>query len=116
MAKLFLDLLDDTPCKTTGLGNPTRLVRHRGGAAAPLGRRDEARKYRQEAIRVWTEIRFRPEVALTRLQLAELILDRYPDDKKEVMEHLAFCIPEFRDMKVKPALERALRHKEILRA
>ena len=67
MAKLFLDLLGDTPCKTTGLGNPTCLARHLGGAAALLGRHDEARKYRQEAIRVWTEIRFRPEVALTRL-------------------------------------------------
>jgi eukaryotic-like serine/threonine-protein kinase len=53
-------------------------------------------------------MRFRPELALTRLQLAELILDHYPDEKKEAVEHLAFCIPEFRDMKMKPWLERAL--------
>jgi hypothetical protein len=92
------------------------VARHLGGAAALLGRHDEARKHYQEAIKVCTDMRFRPELALTRLQLAELLLDHYPDEKKEAVEHLAFCIPEFRDMKMQPWLERALRHKEILRA
>jgi len=36
--------------------------------------------------------------------------------KKEAVEHLAFCIPEFHEMKMQPSLERALRHKEILKA
>ena len=61
-------------------------------------------------------MKFRPELTLTHLQLAELILDHYPDEKKEAVEHLAVCIPEFRDMKMKPWLERALRHKEVLKA
>jgi eukaryotic-like serine/threonine-protein kinase len=115
-AELFLNLLDDTPFKTTGLLTPTCVARHLGGAAALLGRHEEARKHYQEAIKVCTEMGFRPELALTRLELAELILDHYPDDKKEAVEHLAFCIPEFRDMNMKPCLERALRHKEILKA
>ena len=34
----------------------------------------------------------------------------------EALEHLDFAIAEFRDMKMQPSLERALRHKEILGA
>jgi tetratricopeptide (TPR) repeat protein len=81
-----------------------------------LGRNEEARKYYQEAIKVCTETRFRPELALSRLQLAELLLERYPQEKKEAVEHLDFAISEFREMKMQPWLERALRHKEILKA
>jgi tetratricopeptide (TPR) repeat protein len=95
---------------------PTSLDRHLGGAAALLGRYDEARKHYLEAIRVCTEMRFRPELALTRLQLAELLLEHYPAEKKEALEHLDFAIKEFREMKMQPSLERALRHKEILKA
>ena len=61
-------------------------------------------------------MRFRPEIALSRLQLAELLLEHYPDEKAEALEHLDFAIKEFREMKMKPSLERALRHKEILGA
>ena len=77
---------------------------------------DEARQYYQEAIKVCTEMPFRPELALTRLQLAELLFDHYPDEKKEALEHLDFAINEFREMKMQPSLERALRHKDILKA
>ena len=59
---------------------------------------------------------FRPELALTKLQLAELLLEHSPDKKKEALEHLDFAINEFREMKMQPSLERALRHKEILGA
>ena len=93
----------------------TCTARHLGGASALLGRYDEARKYYQEAIKVCTEVKFRPEIALTRLQLAELLLEHYPDEKKEAVEHLDFAIKEFREMKMQPSLERALRHKEILK-
>jgi hypothetical protein len=79
-------------------------------------RHDDARQYYQEAIKVCTEMRFQPELALTRLQLAELLLERYPDEKKEVLEHLDFAIKEFREMKMQPSIERALRHKNILKA
>jgi hypothetical protein len=61
-------------------------------------------------------MRFRPELALTRLQLAELLLEHYPDEKSEALGHLDFAINEFREMKMQPSLERALRHKEILGA
>jgi tetratricopeptide (TPR) repeat protein len=95
---------------------PTCIPRHLGGAAALLRRHDDARKYYEEAIKVCTEMRFRPELALTRLQLAELLLEHYPVEKKEALEHLDFAINEFREMKMQPSLERALRHKDILKA
>jgi tetratricopeptide (TPR) repeat protein len=102
--------------RITGWAFITCVPRHLGGAAALLGRPEEARNHYQEAIRVCTDMRFRPELALTLLQLAELLLEHYPDEKKEALEHLDFAINEFREMKMQPSLERALRHKEILGA
>jgi tetratricopeptide (TPR) repeat protein len=86
------------------------------GAAAFLGKIDEARVRYQKALEIATEMRFKPELALTRLQLAELLLNHYPDEKKEALEHLDFAIKEFREVKMQPSLERALRHKNILKS
>ena len=55
----------------------------------------------------------RTEIALTRLQLAELLLEHYPDEKADALEHLDFAINEFREMRMRPSLERALRRREI---
>jgi tetratricopeptide (TPR) repeat protein len=115
-AELLLNRFKDTGLITTGLFLPTCIVRHLGGAAALLERYDEARQYYLEAIKVCTEMPFRPELALSKLQLAELLLEHYPDEKKEALEHLDFAIKEFREMKMQPSLERALRHKDILKA
>lgn len=81
-----------------------------------MDRYEEARHHYQEAIRICTEMRFRPELALSRLELAELLLEHYPQEKSEAIAHLDFCIPEFRDMKMNTYLDRALHHKEILKA
>ena len=116
ITELLLDRLSLYTQKTTGLTWLTCIARHLGAAAALLERYDEARKHYQEAIRVCTEMRFRPELALSRLQLAELLLDHYPNEKKDALEHLDFAIKEFREMKMQPSLERALRHKDILKA
>jgi tetratricopeptide (TPR) repeat protein len=115
-AELLLRRLAGSSSHTSGLWLTTCKERHLGGAAALLGRYEEARKHYQEAIRVCTGMRFRPELALTRLQLAELLLEHYPKERAEALEHLDFAIAEFRDMKMQPSLERALRHKEILKA
>jgi tetratricopeptide (TPR) repeat protein len=115
-AELLLRRLAGGKSQTSGLWHTTCAGRHLGGAAALLGRYEEARKHYQEAIKGCTEIRFRPELALTRLQLAELLLEHYPKERAEALEHLDFAIAEFQDMKMQPSLERALRHKEILKA
>ncbi len=115
-AELLLDRLEEAKSFLTILGYLTCPARHLGGAAALLGRYDQARKYYREAIKVCTEMPFRPELALSHLQLAELLLEHYPDEKKEALEHLDFAIKEFREMKMQPSLERALKHKDILKA
>jgi tetratricopeptide (TPR) repeat protein len=115
-AELLLNRFKNSGLVTNGFWHPTCIPRHLGGATALLERYDEARQYYQEAIKVCTEMPFRPELALTRLQLAELLLEHYPAEKKEALEHLDFAIKEFREMKMQPSLERALRHKDILKA
>jgi tetratricopeptide (TPR) repeat protein len=115
-AELLLHRLAGSSSVMSGLWHTTCTARHLGAAAAFLGRHDEARKYYQEAIRACTEMKFRPELALTHLQLAELLLEYYPKERAEALEHLDFAINEFREMKMQPSLERALRHKEILKA
>ena len=85
-----------------------------GEAAALLGQPEDARAYYAEALEVCERVRFRPEIALTRLHLAELLLQGTPEEKAQAREHLEFAIGEFREMKMKPALERALRHKSVL--
>jgi tetratricopeptide (TPR) repeat protein len=115
-AELLLRRLADSSAPTSGRHHITCTARHLGAAAALLGRPDEARAHYQTALEVATEMRFRPEVALTRLQLAELFLEHYPEERAEALEHLDFAIAEFRDMKMQPSLERALRHKDILKA
>ena len=87
-----------------------------GGAARLLGEREQARAHYRRAIEICRQIRFRPEIALTRLELAELLLEHYPDLRAEALEHLDFAIGEFREMKMQPALEQALRHKGLLGA
>ena len=114
--ELLLNRFSGSGLYTPGFWYTTCIPRHLGGAAALLDRPEEARQHYNEAIRVCTEMRFRPELALTRLQLAELILEHYPDEKSDALEHLDFAINEFREMKMQPSLERALRHKEILGA
>ena len=91
-------------------------ARHLGAAAALLGEPQKARAYYEQALEAAGKIRFRPEIALTRFQLAELLLEHYPDERGEALEHLDFAIGEFRDMKMQPSLERALRHRDILKA
>ena len=53
------------------------------------------------------KIGFRPEIALIRLQLAELLLEHYPAERTSAIEHLDFAIGEFHEMKMQPSLEKA---------
>ncbi|MEW6184977.1 MAG: protein kinase, partial [Thermodesulfobacteriota bacterium] len=115
-AELLLKRFSGTGVCTSGIFQTTCIPRHMGEAAALLGRYDEARQHYQEAIRICTEMKFRPELALSRLQLAELLLEQFTEERTEAIAHLDFSISEFRDMKMQPSLERALRHKEILKA
>jgi DNA-binding NarL/FixJ family response regulator len=89
------------------------VARHLGDAAALVGDRIAARGYYAQALESAGKIRFRPELALTHLRLAELLLKEADDAARpEALEHLDLAIPELRDMKMQPALERALALRE----
>jgi tetratricopeptide (TPR) repeat protein len=94
-------------------GSTARLL---GEAAVLLGQPKEARAHYQQALDVCAKVRFRPESAITRLLIAELLLEHYPKEQAEAQVHLEFAIDEFRAMKMQPYLERALRHKGLLHA
>jgi tetratricopeptide (TPR) repeat protein len=95
---------------------PSCLAARLGEASLLMGDTKEARRYFEQAVQVCTEVRFRPELALSRLGLAELLLDHYPDEHDAAIVHLDFAIAELRDMKMQPALERALGRRGLLKA
>jgi DNA-binding CsgD family transcriptional regulator len=84
----------------------TCIARHLGDAAALLGDETAAHAYYLQALESAGKIHFRPELALTQVRLAELSVDE--GDGSEALEYLDLAIPELRDMKMQPGLERAL--------
>lgn len=108
-AELLLRRFADCSFSTTGIIYLTCISRHLGAAAALLRRPEDARRHYDEALKVCTEMRFRPELALTRLQIAELLLEHYPGEKSDALQHLDFAIKEFREMKMQPSLDRAMK-------
>jgi ATP/maltotriose-dependent transcriptional regulator MalT len=93
----------------------TCVGRHLGDAAALVGDRTAARAYYAQALESASKIRFRPELALTHLRLAELLLkDADEAGRSDALEHLDLTIPELQDMKMQPSLERALALRETL--
>ena len=104
----FLDRYTGSGIHFNGIHFATCVDRHLGAGAALLERYDEAKKHYHEAIRVCTEMPFRPELALSRFQLAELQLEHFPEERTEALEHLEFAISEFEEMKMKPSLEKAI--------
>jgi DNA-binding CsgD family transcriptional regulator len=87
----------------------TCIARHLGDAAVLVGDRAAARAYYLQALEAAGKIRFRPELAVTHLRLAELLLEEAEEPaRSEALEHLAIAIPELQEMHMQPALERAL--------
>lgn len=103
------------------------VARDLGKAAVLTGDWKGARANYEKALTWATKISHRPEVALTRFGIAEMLLaeaERAKGDteqtagvlRSQAQAHLDFAIGEFRSMKMKPALEQALRHKGLLTA
>jgi DNA-binding CsgD family transcriptional regulator len=84
----------------------TSVGRPLGDAAALLGDRTSARAYYEQALYAANKIRFRPELALTHLRFAELLV--VERDGSEARQHLEAALSEFTDMKMQPALQRGL--------
>jgi DNA-binding CsgD family transcriptional regulator len=102
------------PCALADWGLTT-VARHLGAAATLLGDRTRARDYYEQALAAAGAIRFRPEMALTHLQIAEVLADE-PRTQGDARQHLESAIEEFRAMKMRPALERALALRDRLQA
>jgi hypothetical protein len=94
------------------LGDATCVARHLGDASTFLGDVDSARRYYAQALDVATRIRFRPEIAMARLALAELLLGHYPEERGAAIDEFDFAIAELAEMKMRPALEHAARLRE----
>jgi DNA-binding CsgD family transcriptional regulator len=91
----------------------TCVARHLGDASVLVGDRTAARAYYRQAVQTAGKIGFRPELALAHLRLAELLLEEADDAaRSEAVERLDLAIPELRDMKMRPGLERALALRE----
>ncbi len=117
VARLAFDRLRGTPLVTSGIfAGLVCIARLLGDLAAVLGERDEAYAYYEQAFGVCDEMRLRPEKALTALGLAELLLAGEEAEQAEAQPHLDFAIAEFQEMKMQPSLERALRHRGLLKA
>jgi DNA-binding CsgD family transcriptional regulator len=98
------------PCSHI-LGNwyfdPAAVGRRLADAEVLLGMPEQARKHYNDALEVCLRVRFRPEIALVRLGLAQLLLDHYSNEQTTAMELLDLTIPELEQMRMQPALERA---------
>ncbi|HTE87114.1 MAG TPA: hypothetical protein VK821_20575 [Dehalococcoidia bacterium] len=116
-AEALVRRLDGMATSALEIATLVCIARLLGGAADLLGDAAAARGYYEQALEVAGKIRFRPEIALTHLQLAELQLrGAVQAERGEALGHLDFAITEFREMKMQPSLERALRRKEVLKA
>jgi hypothetical protein len=105
----------------------SNIARQLGDAARLLGEPVAAMDHYRRSLDWAIQLRFRPEIALTRLNIAEVLLPQPsgdndagggldPQRQAEAQGHLDFAIEEFRAMKMQPSLERALRHKGLLHA
>ena len=55
-------------------------------------------------------------MTLKAVQLAQLLPKDCLEERTQALQHLDFAMREYKDMKMQSSLERALRHKQILKA
>jgi DNA-binding CsgD family transcriptional regulator len=78
-----------------------------GEATAMLGQPKEAEAFYLQGLEVCRKVRFRPEIALICLDLAELRLEHFDAERAEALSDLNFAIDDFDAMHMTPSLERA---------
>jgi DNA-binding CsgD family transcriptional regulator/tetratricopeptide (TPR) repeat protein len=110
----LLDLLGGDDRRST-LMLPN-VSRHLAALAVLVGNPSQARSHYAEAIEFCENIRYRPELALTRVEFADLLLVHYPGEKLEAFRQLDLAIPELESMGMTPSLERAQRLRGARRA
>jgi len=76
---------------------------------------DGARSHYQLALVVSQRIGYRPEVVLSHLELAELLLHHFPDERHLARTHLHSAVSEFSALRMQPYLARANARLEAVR-
>jgi DNA-binding CsgD family transcriptional regulator/tetratricopeptide (TPR) repeat protein len=104
-------LLADCP-GANAMGAVVSYQRLVGAAYALLEEPEHARRHYRQAIESCTRMRFRPELALCHLELAELLFTHFHEERGDAQTCLEFATAEFRAMNMVPALKRALAVKE----
>lgn len=99
---------------TTGVRLPTCIGRHLAAGCKLLGRFREAEAHYRSTLELATAMRFRPEIALCHVGLADLLLTPrtpaerlHPERARAALEHLASATPELVAMHMQPALAQA---------
>jgi DNA-binding CsgD family transcriptional regulator len=92
---------------TTGTRVPTCITRHLAAADALLGRPRAARDRYETALTQTAGLGFRPEAALVHLELADLLLTDFPQDREAATSHLEHAIAELTALDMQPARHRA---------
>ncbi len=104
-----------TPCSTLlTLPDLTCVARHLASAAALCGDPEGAWAYATSAFDIASKSRFRPEIALSQLALAEIVIDHFPERQNEASWYLDRAVAELRDMRMEVALQSALRRRRLL--
>jgi DNA-binding CsgD family transcriptional regulator len=93
----------------SGMWALTSIARLLGSAAVACGDGQAAHDYYGRALEGLTRLRYRPEIAVVHLQLAELLVD---EDLTAALAHLEVATPELAAMHMRPFLERAQRLQE----
>jgi non-specific serine/threonine protein kinase len=94
-------------------GCTASVARIAGNASALIGDFTAARRQYALSIERCQRIRYRPELALSRLDLAELMFDHFPDEHQVALEQLRSAVSELEAMHMQPALERARARHEL---
>jgi DNA-binding CsgD family transcriptional regulator len=115
-ARLVLQRLQDLPLEVSGHSWSICVSRLRGDCFAVIGQPETASANYEEALRVCSRLGFRPELALTHLNYAELLAEHYPDKLGAAAEYLGVALGELGELKMNPALNRALILREALEA
>jgi tetratricopeptide (TPR) repeat protein len=119
-ASLAMDLSKEMPAHllSTPENAGTSFGRLLSMAAVLNDQLDAAEDYCRQALATCERARFRPELALCHLQLAEVLLKqaqghataapRAEEPRQEALGHLDFATKEFEAMKMRPSLEKAV--------
>jgi class 3 adenylate cyclase len=99
-AKALLDLLAPAADAATCRVALTCAARHLAAAAAMLGDCERALRWTEHAVKVSRKIGNRPEIALARLQRAQLI------GREAAAVDMRIALEDFRAMKMTPSVER----------